>query len=131
MLKNLAFILLTTASTACPNIEPVPISGNDSAEIARSAINTSAHLPTDRTCDELIEKVEEQVILVVGNSTKDIEVEDETLLLNDENIKIRWIQNETINDIREIKIFFDKINSNQPSLEGAFIGKIEVNCIEN
>ena len=53
MSRTRKLLVLTGLCTACPEIEPVPISGNESAEIARSVINTSVYLKESRTCEQL------------------------------------------------------------------------------
>ena len=125
------FLVLTGLCTACPEIEPVPISGNESAEIARSAINTSAFLKESRTCEQLSDALREQALLIINSSELDITLDNETLKINEENIAINLIQGEVVNNMKDITIVFDKIDPEKSVPDGAFLGTIILECNED
>ena len=130
MSKIGTLLVLTGLCSACPNLEPVPISGHESAEIARSAINTSAFLTESRTCEQLAQSLRELALLIINSSEIEITLEEESLELDGENILITLIQSEVVNNVKEITIIFDKIDPNKEVPEGAFIGTIMLECNE-
>jgi hypothetical protein len=128
MSKIGTMFLLAAITSGCPNIEAVPISGHESAAIARSAVDTSAYLGEKTTCDELSAALREQVLVIINSSELEITLEEETLELNGENIIIRMIEGEVINNRKDITIIFDKLRESEPIPEGAFLGTIKLTC---